>query len=92
MIPMQRIKYVSILITSLFILSVVISGCRPDQLLKPTPTCSYGWGPFIGKDVPEWTNIWKEAISASDLEVKDVKVQGKGKNGMELFEATCGKP
>jgi hypothetical protein len=75
---MQRFKDVGLLIACLLTLSVVISGCRPERLLKPTPTCSYGWGPYTGKDVPDWTAAWKEVISHADLEVKDVRVQGIG--------------
>ena len=77
MITRQRLK-VTFLIASLLTLSLVISGCGSGQALKPTPTCSYGWGPFIGKDVPGWTNAWKAAIHAANLETKDVRVQGIG--------------
>ena len=74
----QRLIKVGLLIAGLITLSIGFSGCGRGPLVKPTPTCNYGWGPYLGKDVPGWTDAWNEAIREAGVEVKDARVQGIG--------------
>ena len=68
----------------------VLTACVPQAnnlpFLSPTPTCTGGWGPYIGKDMPEWTQAWQAAFAETHLEAMDVKVQGVG----ETWVSICG--
>ena len=68
----------------------VLTACVPQAnnlpFLAPTPTCSGGWGPYIGKDMREWTQAWQAAFRDTQLEAVDVKVQGVG----ETWVSFCG--
>jgi hypothetical protein len=54
--------------------------------LKPTATCTGGWGPYIGKDMPDLTAAWQAAFRETGLEAQNVKVQGVG----ETWVSICG--
>jgi hypothetical protein len=53
----------------------------------PTSTCGEGWGPYISKDMPEWTKEWQAAFTETGLEAIDGKVQGVG----ETRYSFCGE-
>jgi hypothetical protein len=59
-------------------LSLLLLAACNQNIFLPTPTCSGGWGPYIGKDIPELTTSWVVAFKESGLEGRDIKVQGVG--------------
>jgi hypothetical protein len=69
---------------------IFLSGCviKAGNLpfLKPTATCTGGWGPYIGKDMPDLTAAWQAAFRETGLEARDVKVEGVG----ETWVSICG--
>jgi hypothetical protein len=62
----------------------VTPSSTPTRLIAPTSTCSWGWGPYIGKEVPSWTNAWKETFSETDLEASELKVEGVGETSVKI--------
>ena len=43
-----------------------------------------GRGPYIGKEIPDWTNTWKEAFGETDLEASELKVEGVGETSTKI--------
>jgi hypothetical protein len=58
----------------------------PTHLIGPTPTCSWGWRPYTGKEIPDWTSAWKEALSETDLEASELKVEGVGETSVRFCD------
>ncbi len=56
---------------------ILLGGCFTAESIA-TPACQGGFGPYIGKDLPELSRAWVKAIQSTNLETTDVKVQGVG--------------
>jgi hypothetical protein len=82
----DRPNWKRILLASVLLLSAACSTqINPLSFsAAPTPTCTWGWGPYIGKEIPELTNAWKEAFGETGLEAKDLKVEGVGETSFSI--------
>lgn len=59
---------------------------KSPRTVISTPTCTGGWGPYIGKELPDFTITWKDAFKETNLDAFDIKVEGVG----EPWYSTCG--
>ncbi len=51
-----------------------------------TPTCIWGWGPYIGKEFPDRTSAWKQALASTGLDARDAKVEGVGETSVRIYD------